>query len=153
MRHSIPPHPAPSGEEVDLARKSSQVLARIAPQNESLTLHVEAAGVDEPLELPSRAVVLLRDVLEAMAAGQSVAVLSEEAELTTAEAADILNVSRPFLIKLLEDGKIPYRKVGTHRRIRLNDVLAFKAEDDLAREAILDQLARDAQEQDMDYPR
>jgi excisionase family DNA binding protein len=127
------------------------VLARIAHQHDSLTLQVEASGQDESLELPSTAVSLLLEVLEAMSAGQSVTVVSEEAELTTVEAASVLNVSRPFLIKLLEDGQIPYRKVGTHRRIRLNDVLAYRAEDDKAREAVLDQLARDAQEQDMGY--
>jgi excisionase family DNA binding protein len=127
------------------------VLARIAHQHDSLTLQVEDSGKDESLELPSTAVSLLLEVLEAMSAGQSVTVVSEEAELTTVEAASVLNVSRPFLIKLLEDGQIPYRKVGTHRRIRLNDVLAYRAEDDKAREAVLDQLARDAQEQDMGY--
>lgn len=153
MRHLTHPRPTTSIQEADLARRSSQVLARVADQHHTLTLQIDDADPDVSLELPPTAVSLLLDVLEAMAAGQSVSVVSEEAELTTAEASRVLNVSRPYLIGLLEDGRIPYRKVGTHRRIRLNDVLAYKAEDDLAREDVLDQLARDAQEQDMGYPR
>lgn len=153
MRHLTQPRPAPSVQEADLARKSSHVLAQVADQHHSLILQIEDAEQDQVLELPPMAVSLLLDALEAMAAGQSVSLVSEEAELTTVEAARVLNVSRPYLIGLLEGGRIPYRKVGTHRRVRLADVLAYKAEDDLAREAVLDQLAREAQDQDMGYPR
>lgn len=63
----------------------------------------------------------------------------------------MLNVSRPFLIKLLEDGSIPHRKVGKHLRVRTEDVMSYKAAIDNEREAVLDQLAADAQEQDMGY--
>ncbi len=153
MRHLTQPRPAPSVQEADLARKSSHVLAQVADQHQSLTLQIEDTEQDRVLELPPMAVSLLLDALEAMAAGRSVSLVSEEAELTTVEAARVLNVSRPYLIGLLEDGRIPYRKVGTHRRVRLADVLAYKAEDDLARDAVLDQLAREAQDQDMGYPR
>ena len=75
----------------------------------------------------------------------------ENAELSTVQAAEVLNVSRPFLIKLLEDGAIPHRKVGKHRRVRMEDVMSYKAAIDTEREAVLDQLAADAQEQDMGY--
>ena len=91
------------------------------------------------------------DILEAMAAGQGVTIIPENAELTTVQAAEVLNVSRPFLIKLLDDQKIPHRKVGKHRRIRMEDVMAYKASIDAEREGVLDQLAADAQEQDMGY--
>lgn len=67
------------------------------------------------------------------------------------QASDILNVSRPFLIKLLEDGQIPYRKVGKHRRIRMEDVMNYKQAIDRERESVLDQLVADAQEQGMGY--
>jgi excisionase family DNA binding protein len=69
------------------------------------------------------------------------------------EAAGVLNISRPYLIKLLDEGVIPHRKVGKHRRIRMEDVMAYKARDDREREAILDQLVGEAQKQDMGYQR
>ena len=71
--------------------------------------------------------------------------------MTTVQAAEVLNVSRPFLIKRLVEGAIAYRKVGTHRRIRMEDVMAYKKWIDQEREAILDQLVADAQEYDMGY--
>jgi excisionase family DNA binding protein len=86
-----------------------------------------------------------------MAAGRGVTIIPENAELTTVQAAEVLNVSRPFLIKLLEEEKIPYRKVGKHRRIRMEDVMAYKSAIDQEREAVLDQLVAEAQEQDMGY--
>lgn len=78
-------------------------------------------------------------------------IITEDAELTTVQAADILHVSRPFLIKLLEAGQIPYRRVGKHRRIRMEDVMDYKQAIDQEREAVLDWLVADAQEQDMGY--
>ena len=86
-----------------------------------------------------------------MASGQGITIIPEDAELTTVQAADILHVSRPFLIKLLDEGQIPYRRVGKHRRIRMEDVMNYKWAIDQQREAVLDQLVADAQEQDMGY--
>lgn len=75
----------------------------------------------------------------------------ENAELTTMQAVEVLNVSHPFLIKLLEEGAIAYRQVGAQRRVRLEEVVAYKTRIDQARELILDQLVADAQEYDMGY--
>jgi excisionase family DNA binding protein len=117
------------------------------------TLRVRDADQEKPIELPPGAVALLMDILEAMAAGHGVTIIPESAELTTVQAAEVVNVSRPFLIKLLDDGAIPHRKVGKHRRIRMEDVMAYKAAIDRERESVLDQLAREAQEQEMGYGR
>ena len=86
-----------------------------------------------------------------MAAGRGIAIVPENAELTTLQAAEVLNVSRPFLVKLLEEDKIPYRKLGRHRRIRMEDAMAYKDAIDREREAVLGQLVAEAQEQDMGY--
>jgi excisionase family DNA binding protein len=116
-----------------------------------LTLKMTDADQEQSIELPSGAVLLLMDILEAMAAGRGITLIPENAELTTVQAADVLNVSRPFLIKLLEEKALPCRKVGAHRRIRMEDVMAYKARIDADREAVLDQLVAEAQEHDMGY--
>jgi excisionase family DNA binding protein len=141
----------PSEREAVIARTSKQLLARYAREDQSLTVQVMDADHNEPIELPAGAVTLLLDILGAMASGQGVTIIPEDAELTTVQAADILRVSRPFLIKLLDEGQIPYRRVGKHRRIRMEDVMTYKRAIDQQREAALDQLVADAQEQDMGY--
>jgi excisionase family DNA binding protein len=143
----------PSAQDAAIARVSGQLLSRYARQKRPLTLRVHDAEQERPIELPAGAVALLMDILEAMAAGRGVTIVPENAELTTVEAAGVLNISRPYLIKLLDEGVIPHRKVGKHRRIRMADVMAYKARDDREREAILDQLVGEAQKQDMGYQR
>lgn len=143
----------PSAQDAAIARVSGQLLSRYARQKRPLTLRVTDAEQERALELPAGAVALLMDILEAMAAGRGVTLMPENAELTTVQAAEVLNVSRPFLIKLLDEAAIPHRKVGKHRRIRMEDVMAYKAAIDREREAVLDQLVNEAQEQDMGYHR
>ena len=148
LAHRQPP---PSVQEAALARSSGQSLARLIRKSRPLTLKVTDADQEQPIELPPGAVLLLMDILEAMAAGRGITLIPENAELTTVQAADVLNVSRPFLIKLLEEKALPCRKVGAHRRIRMEDVMAYKARIDADREAVLDQLVAEAQEHDMGY--
>jgi excisionase family DNA binding protein len=143
--------PPPSVQEAALARSSGQSLARLISKNRPLTLKVTDSDQEQPIELPPGAVLLLLDILEAMAAGHGITLIPENAELTTVQAADVLNVSRPFLIKLLEEKALPCRKVGAHRRIRMEDVMAYKARNYADREAVLDQLVAEAQEHDMGY--
>jgi excisionase family DNA binding protein len=144
---------APSAQDAMLARDSGRRLSPYARRGGSLSVRVTDAEQEQPLELPAGAVSLLMDILEAMAAGQGISLIPENAELTTVQAADVLNVSRPYLIKLLEDNAIPHRKVGKHRRIRMEDVMAYKMRIDREREAVLDQLATEAQQTDMGYAR
>ena len=148
--------PPPTREEAVLARTSGQNLAQVVARrrkDSSLTVRVRQAEREQPIELPAGAVRLLMEILEAMAAGRGVTLIPQDAELTTVQAAEILNVSRPFLIDLLEAGAIPYRKVGSHRRIRVDDVMAYKGRIDAEREKALDALAADAQENGMGYDR
>jgi excisionase family DNA binding protein len=101
--------------------------------------------------LPASALRLLNEVLKEMAKGNAVMFIPVNAMLTTQEAADILNVSRPFLVGLLEAGKIPYQRLGSHRRILFKDLMAFKEKTDAARDDAMWQLTEEAQELDMGY--
>ena len=133
--------PPPTAQDIAIARQSGQRLSRYAGRKRPLMFQVG----EEPVELPAGAVALLTEILEAMGTGRAVTIIPENAELTTFEAADMLNVSRTFLIELLEKGKIPFRKVGTHRRIRTDHVMAYKDEIDRKRDARLDELTRESE--------
>lgn len=137
----------PTGGEIDLAKASSRRLAPFRSKN----LKVHIAETDEQIELPAAAVRLLVDLLSTMAEGNAVTLIPIHAELTTQQAADLLNVSRPFLIRELEADVIPYRKVGSHRRILFSDLMKYKHKIDNKRHEVLDELAAQAQELDMGY--
>jgi len=143
----------PTAQDSAMARQSGQYLSRLARRDRPLIVRVKDADQERSIELPAGAVVLLMDILDAMAAGRGLTLIPENAELTTVQAAQLLNVSRPFLIGLLEAGAIPYRKVGKHRRVRMEDAITYKERTDREREAVLDKLVADAQEHDMGYQR
>ena len=106
---------------------------------------------EQEVVTPAAAFHLLVNILSQMAQGNAVTLIPIHAELTTQEAADILNVSRPFLIKLIEVGEILCRKVGRHRRIRFEDLMNYKQQLDSQRMQALDELAAQAQELNMGY--
>jgi excisionase family DNA binding protein len=113
------------------------------------TVRVVDDAEDGQLVVPRGAVELLARVLAHMANGHSVSVVPEHAELTTQQAADLLNVSRPYLIGLLDAGEIDFRKVGTHRRILAGSLMAYRHRDDLRRRKAADELAQFAQDMDL----
>src|SRR5262245_40625680 len=141
----------PSKEDAELARSSGRRLASLARRGRPLTLRIRDAGEEKTIKLPAGAVKLLQAILEDMASGRAVTILPQNAELTTQQAADFLNVSRPFFVQLLEQKKLPFRLVGKHRRVRFEDVLRFKENIDAERRKVLDQLAAEAQELKMGY--
>lgn len=103
------------------------------------------------IELPTAALRLLVEILAELAGGNAVKVVAIHAELTTQEAADLLNVSRPYLVKLLEDGVLPFHKTGKHRRVRLADLMEYKQQRDQVSEQALTELAEQAQELRLGY--
>ena len=145
--------PAPTAQDASLARISGERLSRCLRKKKPLAVKIMASGKEHAIELPAGAVALLMEILEAMAAGRGVTLIPENAELTTVQAANLLNVSRPFLIKLLDDRAIPHRLVGRHRRVLMDDVMAYKSAIDRQREAVLDQLTAEAKDNDLGYSR
>jgi excisionase family DNA binding protein len=101
---------------------------------------------DDAIRLPRTAIEMLKTILEQLGRGNSVTLMLSSAQLTTQQAADLLGVSRPFLVKLLEEGQIPFHKVGSHRRIIFEDVFSYKADINTKRKKILTELARESQE-------
>lgn len=148
-----PTRPLPTAEEVALARESGRALSSyLLTDAETQQIEiVDDQGIAHSVRIPMSALRLLVDVLTEIGEGNAVAVVPIHAELTTQEAADVLNVSRPFLVQLLERGEIPFHKVGTHRRVRHQDVIAYKERIDAERSKALDALAEQAQELKMGY--
>ncbi len=133
-----------------LAHASAAELSRllaILPEAERAIVKLD--GHD--LILPRQALALLRDILVEMAQGNAVTIVPTHAELTTQEAANILNVSRPHLVKLLNDDVIPYSKTGTHRRIRYQDLMVYKAQREQRSMDVLNALTEQAQHLGMGY--
>ena len=135
----------PSEAEAILARETSRVLASHLGIAEPLEFRIGPAP-EETVRVPASAVRMLVRILEEMARGNAVTLIPVHAELTTQEAADMLNISRPSLIQLLDEGKIDYRRVGTHRRVRFEALMKFKRQADADRKAALAELAAYDQE-------
>jgi excisionase family DNA binding protein len=140
----------PSEQDMRLARRSSSELSRLK-QRHGWKVTVSAGPDEAEVPIPEIAFRMLEAILDELAQGHAVALSLVDQEVSTQKAADLLNVSRPYLIKLLESGKIPFRKVGTHRRIRLADLLEYKARMDAEAEHAYAELVQQAQELGMGY--
>jgi excisionase family DNA binding protein len=138
-----------SDEEAVIAREAAARLKPIADAKQDVRLRVmESADVVVPV--PARLLGLLVEIMSAMAERKPVSFIPYDAELTTQQAADFLMVSRPYLINLLESGELPFRRVGTHRRIRVADIHAFRAKSLAQRDAAIDNIATLSQEMGLD---
>lgn len=145
----------PSGQDMDIAKSATPMIAKMlksyqqnGDSNAAITL---SAHGGEQIVLPKRALELLMHVMSEVAQGNTITLIPNHAELSTQQAADILNVSRPYLVKLLESGEMPFHKKGTHRRVLSSDVQNYKAKIDAKRMDALDKLTKQAQDLDMGY--
>jgi len=141
----------PTPEEMEDAKASSRTLAKYADADRvHMTLRGSNGEADE-LVLPGHVIQMLLTVLSEMSQGNAISLIPRYQELSTQEAASILNVSRPFLVGLLDQGEIPHHKVGSHRRVRLEDVLTYKERVDEQRLDVLDQLTGVSQDEGIGY--
>jgi excisionase family DNA binding protein len=140
----------PNREESELARASAEALGRLMGQLPELERARVSLDGNEMI-LPRQALALLREVLAEMAQGNAVTIVPTHAELTTQEAANFLNVSRPHIVKLLEQNVIPFSKTGTHRRVRYQDLVNYRNEQIEQSQRTLDKLAAEAQELGLGY--
>jgi excisionase family DNA binding protein len=150
-RNDLPPPPTP--EDSRIAKESIRQLKLVfdgiePPVAPQITVRLQGHPESGPVEIPLAALEMLRHILGEMAKGNTVTLTPVTAELTTYQAADLLNVSRPYLIKKLEAGELPYRKVGTHRRIKLLDLIEYKERSNSRRDTALEELVRMTQESD-----
>lgn len=143
----------PDEKAIATATESSrQIAAFVSTTLDTQRIElVDEAQQRQVVELPTLALKLLRDILSELALGNTVKVVPIHAELTTQECADMLNVSRPHLVKLLDEGQIPHTKTGSHRRIRFTDLMVYKADRDRASQDAMEELAAQAQALKMGY--
>ena len=139
-----------TSEVAQNALRTLQPLSEAVSEETTISLRSPDGG-EVTVALPADAFRVLVEVLAQMANGSAVTVVPSHAELTTQQAADLLHVSRPFLVGLLDNGEIPYRKVGTHRRVRMSDIVAYKEKDEQERREAADELAKEAQDLGLGY--
>jgi excisionase family DNA binding protein len=136
----------PSEADATLAKETRQVLASRLSATSTLDLRAMNLAKEPTIRIPASAAHLLIQILDEMSRGNAVKLIPIHAELTTQEAADMLNISRPTLIQLLNEGGIEFRKVGTHRRVRFESVMRYKRQLDTERKAALAELSAYDQE-------
>lgn len=140
----------PGDVDAEIAcRTARRIRDYLASHMDEDPINILVEAGDEVLVVPRAGAALLAQVMDTLARGQGVAVIPSEAQLTTQQAAEMLNVSRPYLIGLLESGQIEYRKVGRHRRIRFEDLMEYKRHADQRSRAAADKMADLSQELDL----
>jgi excisionase family DNA binding protein len=131
------PKTIPVRERTAAARVAALLSSAPAKKHKAVAV-VDAEG--KRVEVPAALTAIIHRAAELIAEGHPVAVMSDDEILSTQDAADLLNVSRQYLVRLVDAGDLPAEKVGSHRRLRLADVAAFKAQQDTKRTSALDRL-------------
>lgn len=134
--------PLPSKTDMELARVAQRCIMEALDRSKAVKIKLESeTGNIPPIELPPASLRLIGQLLGLMSEGKPFTLMPEKQELTTVEAANLLNVSRPFIIKEIDAGRIPHRMVGSHRRILLTDLMEYRNQMHASREAALDDLS------------
>jgi len=136
-------------EEALIAREAVMKLKPLADAKTDIKLRVAEKGAEVVLPLPARAVDMIVDLLMAVVERKPVSIIPHEAELTTKQAADFLNVSRPYFVGLLDKGAIPHRLVGSHRRVKVSDLMNYKKKSDAERRAAIARMVAESQRLDL----
>lgn len=141
-------------EDQKIAKDSLQEFRNVSQRIKSsrkkgISIKIQETG--EFFTIPKKALTLLSAIIQNMAEGKTISIVPSNSEVSTQQAADMLNVSRPHLVKLLETNKIPFKKVGSHRRILLKDIMEYKDQLAKTREAQLDFLSKQAQDLNLGY--
>jgi len=145
----------PTAEDSKQAKDSSRVLAQALANysdDDRVRMTIQgSSGTNDELVLPGDIMNLLLNVLTQVSQGNAISLVPMHQEISTQQAADLLSVSRPHLVKLLEQGNIPFRKVGSHRRVKLTDVMDYRGTVDKERNKTLDELSQLSQDMGMDF--
>lgn len=138
-------------EEAKVALRAFSALPRRRATSRTVQVRSEGEGRPISATVPREAFELFLEILGQMANGNAVTIVPVHAELTTQQAADLLNVSRPHLVSLLDERKIPFRMVGAHRRVKAADLIAYQQRDEAERKKVLDELTAEAEKHGLGY--
>lgn len=150
-RRSLLP-PAMTEQEIEMARVAQRCIMEALDHSRAASITLTSDTGEQPVvELPPQALRFIAQLLGALSEGRPVMVMPAKQELSTVEAANFLNVSRPFVIKEIEEGRLPHRMVGTHRRIEIADLMEYAKKMRERQKAALDRMAENARELGLDY--
>jgi excisionase family DNA binding protein len=146
----VPPEMTP--EQLEMLSAAERMLMESLDRSRAATITIESDdGAESPIAVPPPVLRVLAQTLGMMARGQTITLVPEQQELSTVEAANFLNVSRPFVIKEIQQGRLPHRMVGTHRRVLFSDLVAYAKKMREGQQAALDQMAANERELGLDY--
>ena len=149
-REVQPPEMSPA--EVEMAFTAQRCIMEALDRSRAASITLTTSeGVQPPIDLPPASLQLIGRLLGLLSERRAFTLIPSKQELTTVEAANFLNVSRPFVIKEIEEGRLPHRKVGSHRRIAFEDLLTYAKEMRKRQEHALERMADDARELGLDY--
>jgi len=149
-RQVVPPSMSP--QELEMARVAQRCIMEALDHSRAAAITLTTTDGSHPtIELPPAALKLIGQLLGVMSEGRPITLMPSKQEFSTVEAANFLNVSRPFVIKEIEQGRLPHRKVGSHRRVAFEDLVSYAREMRKRQEHALERMAENARELGLDY--